>query len=195
MKPLFILFLFFGSLTFEGCTKKNEPIAKIDGLDIPDIKEMTLVSHKEFRLKGVAGEDYRYSRAGAEVQIKAVGGVEESSFEKAVELREFELERPFREERSPYPGAITTGVKCTDGFRPRKTSKSQANSRTWRAEIYVSSRKTLVCTEEDFVLRSVELIVYCKNSRRLYTVNGTYPKGSSAPDWSSWLSSVSCISN
>lgn len=183
--------LIFASIFLLGaCTKKTEG-GGLAGLEIESLKSFKQTDAKPFSLNGLEGSDLKFSDGEAEAKVKMVRGTDEKSFAKAVEIREFELSRPFREERSPYPGAVTESVKCPDEFRARTKKSENRGAKVWRAEIPQSSRRMPVCRDEDFKLKGVELIVYCPGSRILYTVNAAFPRANSET-WEKWFASLKC---
>jgi hypothetical protein len=185
------IFLFLCVLS--ACTAKEEPTALPQrGIEIPGLEEFREVSKRTFKIKKNDAEEVRFSKGKTEITLRSITDASVESFSKSIDLREFELSRTFRAERSPYPGAVTDDVRCPENFRPRLTRVTGPNRWFWRAEIYASSRKTQVCSETDFVLKSVEIIAYCPNSKKLITVQAFTPKNEASIDWATWLSTANC---
>jgi hypothetical protein len=187
MRFLFVLFF------VSACTAKDESKTfSPQGLNITGLDGFREISKRNFKIKQSEAEEVRISKDRLEVTLRSVNDARIESFSKSVELREFELGRPFRSERSPYPGAVTDDVQCPGEFRPRLFKSSGPNRWFWRAEIYASSRKTQVCNEADFMLKSVEVITYCPSSKKLFTVHAYWPKSETKIDWATWVGTASC---
>ena len=170
-------------LIFTGCTPKSE---------VPkDLAGFSEISRRTLEIKGAAGLEVRYRSGSSEAVIRSLSGVNPSAFDKAVELREFELAQPFRAERSPYPGAVTDTVQCPGKFRPR-VKKSDGEPRLWRAETFATARKSVACGDPEFAMKGVELIYYCARQRKLVTVNAYFAKENVRPVWGEWLSTAAC---
>lgn len=180
-------------LILTSCTdKKNRPEASQQDLRLPGTEGFREISKRAFKIKQSDAEEIRLSNDAIEVTLRSVSSASSDTFSKSVELREFELGRPFRTERSPYPGAVTDDVQCPPSFRPRITKINGPERWFWRAEIYSSSRKTQVCNETDFVLKSVEIITFCPESKKLITVHSHIPKEDTKVDWATWLTTADC---
>lgn len=182
------------SITTLACTKSHtlSDVNQIEGLSAPNIAKMNRVSERQFQIKDSPGVEYVFQNKETFLTIKKIQNAHDNNFEQAVRLREFELERPFREERSPYPGALTASVRCPESFRPKITADKIHFY--WRSEVAVSKRKTPICSDADFSLKSVEVIFFCPKQNLLFIISGTFPKESSDLDWSSWLSDTRCAS-
>ena len=170
-------------LIFLACTHKSDPPKELGGF--------SEVSRRELRIKDSSGQEVRYKSGQAEAVLRTLSGVNEEAFDKAVDLREFELAQAFRAERSPYPGTLTDTVQCPAKFRPR-IQKNGEDPRLWRAEVFATSRKSVACGDNEFALKGVELIYYCKKQRKLVTINAYYEKKKESPVWSEWLTKAEC---
>lgn len=166
-----------------GCTQRPAIPKELAGF--------SEISRRELTIKNTAGLEVRYKRGASEAVIRTLNGAEPGAFDKAVDLREFELAQPFRAERSPYPGAVSDTVQCPEKFKPR-TTKTGGDPRTWRAEIYSTARKAVACGDADFVFKSVELIYYCGSSRKLVNVTAYLAKDEKQPAWNEWFSRADC---
>ena len=173
MNKWFFLFL------LTACTDKT---AGIKHLDAPDLNGMREESRKNFKLKDKSVQEVRYVKDQREILIKIISDASPESLLKAIELRQFELDRPFREERSPYPGAVTESVRCPDAFKPRIEKRENF----WRAQFATSKRKLLVCNEQELEYSTVEILLYCPTRRTLFNLTAYAPKGHA------WLSQFAC---
>lgn len=180
--------------TFAHLSQLLAPNLQVKGgaLIIEDLKGKNPTNSRTFEIKAKAAEERKFALDEGEVSIKTVAGVEPSAFEKSVALREFELARPFREERSPYPGAVTASQKCPENFRAKISKRTDKSINVWRAEFPASHRRTQVCSDSEFVTKMIEQIVYCPSSKKLFTVTGSLPRAQAKPDWAEWLKKMDC---
>ena len=164
----------------------------VSGLKISDLDRFSVVSERKSRIRGEDVEERQFANGEATATLRSISGASVDTFSKAVALREFELGRPFRAERSPYAGAVTEDVQCPEQFRPRFTKIVGPQQWVWRAEIYSSGRKNQVCSQTDFVFKAVEIMVFCPGVKKFFIINAYAPKLDFVTDWSVWLKSVQC---
>lgn len=186
-RPLRIVILASALAGVYGCTRPSATSSspQVTAALLPGLELVKFAERRRHTLKGLDISEYSGSAGAGDIAISRIDGIERAAAERLLRQKTFAIQTLTLERTSPYPGEISTTVRC-DGptFQPRVERFENSEFMAVRAELAANSRRALgICGDSEFALDAVVLYLYCKQARQFIEVESFFPRQKKPPDW------------
>ncbi len=136
-----------------------------------------------------------YERDESRVLVEALDGIDAESAGVLVEEQIVTIEALYSNSFSPYPGEISSAVRCAKEYAPVVVRDVGDTSHYGYALVYATARHGLgACTRDTVAYRMLVGWLYCRRASTLHTVRYLVPLSPMPDDRESTYTRMSCRS-
>lgn len=170
-----------------GCTRGSRSIdtrAALGALASKDLESAKFESETTHDVKTLKMHTYTGRVGSAELEVTRMGSVDSETATRWLDQKRYQMRSYSQEQRSPYPGEISSNVKCDGGYLPRVLELKSTDLNGLRVEAAANTRKNIgVCGDSEFALDAVLVYAYCRARRELISVEAFFPRGARPQGW------------
>jgi hypothetical protein len=178
-------------LAWLGCSGPGGSITLPEGVPL----ELHLERRFELTADRTAGSarTLRFDSGSDRVRVKVRSELNDEEAKKKATGSRFLVADLFAEKASPYPGAISKAVACSEKFQPVSATRSLSRGWILSFRLHANQMRAFgVCSERDIHYDSALVHLYCSDTRMLFEVRAYTPAGRSSLDLDSLLGSLDC---
>lgn len=163
-------------LILSGCSQNNRNDFGLSGDIVDNFKVKKITT-------GLSSKTITGQSEDNIVKIREFSGINSNQSKQVIEERLFVINSAYRDYDSPYPGALSNQLKCSEDMKP--------NEEDGIVNLYATERLTFgACSEELIKYKATIRFLHCDNT--LYQIELFSSLDSSEEELKGYLKEISC---